>query len=132
MANHRSSVVTVADEHDASASGGGSDKADETAVQRLALDLVRAWLDNKPSEWTALVTKAHEQGAREVVEALGAMVEALLGRIATGAGTREMMEVLADQVALLLVRIAHQTGSTPKATLEKVLGQPASPADPPG
>ena len=101
-------------------------------MQRLALELVRAWLDNKPSEWTALVTKAHEQGAREAVEALGALVEALLGRIATGAGPRGMLGGLGDQVALLLVRIAPQTGSTPKATLEKVLGQPASLADPPG
>ena len=92
-------------------------------MQRLALDLVRAWVDNKPARWTSLVTQAHNEGPREVVEALGGMVEMLLSRIATRAGSREMMEVLADQVALLLVRISHQIGSTPKATLDTILAE---------
>jgi hypothetical protein len=98
----------------------------DAEVQQLALDLVRAWIDNRPARWTSLVTKAHDEGPREVVEALGAMVEMLLARIATQAGSREMMEVLADQVALLLVRIAHQTGSTPKVTLDKILAETAN------
>ncbi len=122
----------MADEDDNPLSGAGTGQPDEAAVRRLAVDLVRAWLDNKPSEWTALATRAHEQGAREVVEALGGMVETLLGRIATRAGTREMMEVLADQVSLLLVRIAHQTGSTPKRTLEQVFVKPPGPPSSPG
>jgi hypothetical protein len=93
----------------------------------LALELVRAWIDNKPARWTSLVTTAHDEGPREVVEALGGLVEMLLSRIASRAGSREMMEVLADQVALLLVRISHQIGSTPKATLDRILAESGPP-----
>ncbi len=117
----------MADEHDDAQGPQGKVEA-----QELALDLVRAWLDNKPARWTSLVTKAHEQGAREVVEALGGTVEMLLSRIARSAGSREMMEVLADQVALLLVRISHQVGSTPKATLDRILAESTAAARPAG
>jgi len=102
-----------------------SSPAGPTDARGLALELVRAWIDNKPARWTSLVTTAHDQGPREVVEALGGLAEMLLSRIATRAGSREMMEVLADQVALLLVRIAHQTGSTPKVTLDRILAESA-------
>ncbi len=120
----------VADEQDDT-----SPRRTEADVQRLALDLIRAWIDNKPARWTALVTQAHNEGPREVVEALGGTVEMLLSRIATRAGSREMMEVLADQVALLLVRISHQIGSTPKATLDTILAEStatSAPSDEPG
>ncbi len=116
----------MADEHaDAQGLPGKTD------TQELAVELVRAWLDNKPARWTSLVTNAHEQGAREVVEALGGLVQMLLSRIASRAGSREMMEVLADQVALLLVRMSHQHGSTPKATLDRILAESSAAARPP-